>query len=56
MVDIFSFIVAFWRSLLGKLSECKFSMLGYNVDLLSVLVVLGIIAFVITIFWKGARK
>lgn len=56
MVDIFSLLAAFWRAILGKLSEFKFSMLGYNVDLLSIFLVLGIIAFVITIFWKGARK
>lgn len=56
MVDFFSLLGAFWKALLGKLADCNFTILGYSVDLLSVLLVLGIMAFVISIFWKGARK
>lgn len=55
MVDFFALLGAFWHAILGELADFHFSILGYDVDLLSVMVVFMIIGFVITIFWKGAK-
>lgn len=55
MTRFFDMFFSFWSKLLGLLDKYKFIIYGYEVSILGLLVAFIIIAFVISLFWKGAK-
>lgn len=55
MTRFFDMFFSFWVKLLGVLDKYEFLIYGYRVSVLGLLGAFLIIAFVISLFWKGAR-
>lgn len=56
MTDFFQLFVDYCTSIFASLDSVVFSMYGISVTPLSVIFCLLIVAFVISVFWKGAKK
>lgn len=55
MTAFINLFVDLWKQIINLLSNTAIELGGYTVSLFSVLLVMVIIGFVISVFWRGAK-
>lgn len=56
ITSCFELFISFFASFLSLLIRIRFTMFGYTIDLLSIVIMCILISAIINILWRGAKS